>query len=33
MLQLSNATAKILSVNPRAEKHGDENVLAGIAAD
>lgn len=29
MISFNNTTAKILSVNPRAEKHGDENVLAG----
>lgn len=29
MLQLTNVQAKLASFNPRAEKHGDENVPAG----
>lgn len=29
MLTLNKATAKLSSFNPRAEKHGDENVPAG----
>lgn len=29
MFELNDATAKVVNFNPRAERHGDENKLAG----